>query len=228
MSAKHAVLGLLAEQTGYPYPLRDRVERRMGPAWAVSSGHVTQTVTGLHRQGLIERVDRGDDVADDRRKLYAITEAGLAELERFLGEDAGVKLPRSSIQVQLSFAGKERLQSVAARIDAYERECAAALQDVMRRYEDVQIGGPLVRADHLLLRANLSADLVHLEAEMNWCGHAREMVSLLMTREALWPSSRDAGGEETPSQSARKALLARLARSERHGASPGGDDSAIS
>jgi hypothetical protein len=131
--------------------------------------------------------------------------------------------------VQLTFSGKERLQEITERIDAYERECSAELQETMRRYGEVRIEGGRVRADHLLLRLNLSRDLGCLEAELNWCGHAREVVSLLMTRDALWPSSRDPASEEqTPAQAARNALFARLAQPERDPNSPGGDDSAAS
>jgi DNA-binding PadR family transcriptional regulator len=229
MSAKHAVLGMLAEQPGYPYQLRDRIEHRLGPAWAVSSGHMTQTIATLLKEGFIEPVDRGTD-APDRRKPYSITGQGKSELDRFAREDLGVKLSRSSIQVQLTFSGKERLQEITERIDAYERECSAELQETMRRYGEVRIEGGRVRADHLLLRLNLSRDLGCLEAELNWCGHAREVVSLLMTRDALWPSSSDsASDEQTPAQAARDALFARLAQSQRDPTDPpGGDDSAAS
>ncbi len=213
MSAKQAVLGLLMERPSYQYLLTDRMEERMGPGWTGLSGQVSQVIRTLQKEGLIRPVEHGEDApGSDRPRHYEITDDGISEFESFLDKDAPVKLPRRSIQVQLAFAGKARLERVLERLDAYERECTRRLEELMGRYQAGGFDRPL-RADRLLLRLSLSADLGHLEAELNWARQARETVSWLMTREAVWPSSREAA--RTAAQQARHDLFARLADAER-------------
>ncbi len=224
MSAKHAVLGLLFERPGYQYQLTDRLLQRLGPAWAVNSGHMSQIVKVLARDGLIERVDESGDRVPDTRKVFAITEEGVAEFQRGFDQDPAVRLPRRPFLVQITFGGPDRLRDALAKIDAYERECTALIQQVMRAHRDVPPDGSLLRADHVLLRLNLSADLAHLEGELGWAMHAREMISWLQTRGAVWPSSHDkATVGHTPERRARNALFARIARAERDRRSPGED-----
>jgi DNA-binding PadR family transcriptional regulator len=216
MSAKQAVLGLLAERPGYQYQLADRLQQRLGPAWAVNSGHMSQIVKTLARDGLIERVDDAGDRVPDTRKVFAITEEGVAEFQRGFEQDTAVRLPRRPLLVQITFAGPERLRAALTKIDAYERECAERIQEVMRAHQAVPPDGSLLRADHVLLRLNLSADVAALEGELGWTIHAREMISWLLTRtDAVWPSSHDkATVGHTPEHLARSALFARIARAE--------------
>lgn len=224
MSAKHAVLGLLLERPGYQYQLAARLAERLGPAWVVNSGHMSQMVKGLARNGLIERVDDAGDRAPDTRQVFAITEKGADEFQRGFDQDTAVRLPRRPLLVQITFAGPDRLQDALAKIDAYERECTALIQQVMRAHQDVPSDGSLLRADHVLLRLNLSADLAHLEGELGWAMHAREMISWLQTRGAIWPSSHDKPSVgSTPEQLARTALFARIARADQDTRSSGKD-----
>ena len=70
----------------------------------------------------------------------------------------------------------------------------------------------LLRADHLLLRLNLSSDVFALEGELRWAQHARELLTWLAEQEgALWPNG--SGGERgSASASARTQLFTRIAR----------------
>jgi DNA-binding PadR family transcriptional regulator len=223
-AAKYAVLALLAERPGYQYQLAARLEERLGPAWAVQSGHMSQIMKGLARSGLIERVDDSDDRVPDMRKVFSITEKGVAEFQRGFDESPGVRLHRRPILAQITFAGRDRLPDALAKIDAYERECAARIQELMGIYRGLPSDGSLLRADHVLLRLNLSADVSHLEGELGWASHAREMISWLQTRDAVWPSSQDRPTAlRTPESAARAALFGRIARAEPDALSSGDD-----
>lgn len=227
MSARHAVLGLLLERPSYQYQLTDRLQQRLGPAWAVKSGQMSQIFVGLARDKLIERVDDAGERVPATRQVFAITEKGVAEFQRAFDEDTPVRLPRRPLLLQITFAGPDRLRDALAKISAYERECTALIQEVMRSYRDVPLDGSLLRADYVLLRVNLSADLAHLEGELGWAAHAREMVSWLLTRGAVWPSSHDkATVGHTPEHRARSALFARIARAEQDARSSAEDKGA--
>ncbi len=216
MSAKHALLGLLLDTPAYPYQLASRLEQRLGPSWEVNSGQLYQTVKTMERDGLIERVQGAGGGREDRH-VFAITDDGAREFERwFQGSPDHVRLPRRPLLAKITFAGPERLAEALAKVDTYESECAARLAGVARLRDELTTDGPLVRAQELLLRLNLSTDVIQLEGELRWAAHARELLQWLAEGEAVWPSRhRQArSGERRHDRSgARKELFGRMARS---------------
>jgi DNA-binding PadR family transcriptional regulator len=215
MSAKHALLGLLRHRSAYPYELADRLQSRLGPAWAINSGQLYQTVQRLEAEGLIERVDGPAESRDDRH-IFAITELGSDEFERwFCSDTGGARLSRRPLLAKITLAGPERLKDALNHIDAYELDCVQRLAELSRWREGVSVDGPQVRADHVLLRLGLSADIFHLESELRWARHAHEMVSWLESREAIWPSATERCGAGAPEagdrRDARDGLFGRMA-----------------
>lgn len=215
MSAKHALLGLLIHKSAYPYQLADRLRGRLGPAWAVNSGQLYQTIDRLERDGLIERVDDAWEGRDDRH-VFAITESGVEEFERWFQTSAGqARLSRRPLLVKITLAGPERMKDALEQIDVYELDCATRLKELSRMRDANPAEGPRVRADHVLLRLNLSADIFQLEGELRWARHAREMVSWLLTREAIWPSAHERSNgaldEARDGEGARQELFGRMA-----------------
>lgn len=198
MSAKHALLGLLLDRPAYPYQLSTRLAQRLGPTWRVNSGQLYQTVKALERDGLIERVQDASPEQQERH-VFSITDAGVLEFERFFAQGSeAVRLSRRPLLLKITFAGPQQLQETLAKLDAYEAHCAELLAQTARLREELPIEGPLVRADQLLLRLNLSADVFQLEGELRWARHAREMLSWLSSRQAVWPSARERSEPEAP------------------------------
>ncbi len=190
MSAKHVVLGLLLEGPAYQYQLRDQMKHRLGPAWEVDTGQLSRIMRELARDELIVPVD---SVASSRsrRHVYRIAERGVEELESWLDKGEGVRLPRRPLLVKLTLGGQHRLEGNAlAKIDAYEADCTRVGSELTRLLTEIPPDGALVRADHLLLRLNLSADVAHVEGELKWARHARETVTWLQAHEAVWPPTR--------------------------------------
>jgi DNA-binding PadR family transcriptional regulator len=211
MSARHALLGLLRDRAGYPYQLADRLQRRLGPAWEVNSGQLYQTVKALERDGLIARVRSAAGDHEDRH-VFAITDEGVDEFERWFDRaPEAVRLPRRPLLAKITFAGPRRLQDALAKLDAYERECAQRLAETARLREELPVDEPLLRADHLLLRLNLSTDLFQLEGELRWVRQARELLTWLAGSKAVWPS--DSGEPQRERTSARRELFTRIAGS---------------
>jgi PadR family transcriptional regulator AphA len=212
MSARHALLGLLLDRADYPYQLADRLQRRLGPAWEVNSGQLYQTVKALERDGLIERVRGSAPGEHEDRHVFAITDDGVDEFERWFDQSPeAVRLPRRPLLAKITFAGPRRLKDALVKLDAYERECAQRLAETARLREELPLDEPLLRADHLLLRLNLSTDLFQLEGELRWARQAREMLTWLEGSEAVWPS--DAGERQRERGSARRELFTRMAGS---------------
>lgn len=216
MSAKHALLGLLLDRPAYPYQLADQMQQRLGPAWKVNSGQLYQTIKTLEKDGLIERVR---DLAEEHeeRHVFQVTQRGVTEFERFFDQSPeAVRLCRRPLLVKITFAGPRKLAEAQAKVNAYEAECASRLAEMARLHDALSTEGPLLRADHLLLRLNLSADVFQLEGELRWARHAHEMLSWLASREAVWPSSRERADAQTQAsererESARRELFGRMA-----------------
>src|SRR6267154_6261779 len=105
MSAKHALLGLLLHKPAYGYELADRLQARLGPAWAINSGQVSQTLRQMEAEGLIERVD-GSSGAHAKRRFFAINERGLAEFDQWFASDTSMaRLTRRPLLVKVTLAG---------------------------------------------------------------------------------------------------------------------------
>jgi DNA-binding PadR family transcriptional regulator len=219
MSARHALLGLLLHRSAYPYELADRLQARLGPAWAINSGQLYQTVHKLEQEGLIEQVDEAHE-GRDGRNVFAITDSGVQEFERWFEESTdSARLSRRPLLVKITLAGPDRLEDALRQIDAYELDCARRLKELSRVREAVAVQGRQVRADHVLLRLNLSADMFQLEGELQWARHAHEMISWLLGREAIWPTAverQDASSGASERRAARRELFARMAARQSH------------
>lgn len=190
MSAKHALLGLLLKGPAYPYELADRLEQVLGPAWTVNSGQVYQAVAGLEHDGLIEPVEPSRRNRKDRH-VFAITNAGVDEFESWFGSATErVRLPRRPLLVKITLGGPARLEHALEELDAYEAGCSACLQELTSQMDAVKIDSGPLRADLVLLRMNIRADILHLEAELTWTAQARETVVWLLGQEAVWPRER--------------------------------------
>jgi DNA-binding PadR family transcriptional regulator len=218
MSSRHVLLGLLLDRPAYPYQLADRLEQRLGPSWQVDSGQLYKTVKLLERGELIERVDdaaekpRTDNRAE--RHVFSITQRGIEEFERWFDQTRDpVRLPRRPLLAKITFAGPDRLARTMSKLDDYERDCAEHLSATTGMRDALpSIEEELLRADHLLLRLNLSTDIYSLEGELRWAKDARELLTWLSQQErAVWPNG--SGGEgRSALASARSQLFTRIAR----------------
>jgi len=197
MSTKHALLGLLLEGSSYPYQLADRLKERLGPAWALSSGQVYNTIRRMEEEKLIEPV--ADSSGDHkRRRLVSITDSGEREFEDWLEAVlVAVKLPRRPELLKITLAGPARLKTVLGHIDAYEERYTKRLDEFKEVRNLIPHQRTLVRADHVLLRLNLSFDISLLEGELQRAREMREMLLWLHAQpEAVWPSIADQSGTQ--------------------------------
>src|SRR5690349_13153061 len=80
-----AVLALLADGDSYGYELKGAFERSVGPQWgALNIGHLYQVLDRLKRDGHVRILRAEPQPRRPDRLIYAITEAGAAELRRWL------------------------------------------------------------------------------------------------------------------------------------------------
>ena len=82
MSLRHGLLGLLAEGPASGYDLARRFTEVLGSIWPAQHPKIYAELGKLAGEGLVEVESEGPR----RRKAYRITDAGLAEVKRWLTE----------------------------------------------------------------------------------------------------------------------------------------------
>ena len=159
MPIHHAVLALLAQESSHGYELKAAFEEAIGPQWGeLNIGHLYQVLDRLVRDGLVTRRTVAQSNRPDRID-YRLTDAGRAELERWLEtpfvrsggyrDDFFLKLLAASRLGRAELDGVLRVQR-----EAYINELAA-LGEIRERHEQEPLVALLVEAASLHTAANL-------------------------------------------------------------------------
>src|SRR4029450_467287 len=82
MSLRYALLGSLADQPRTGYALLKHFEQSLAYAWPASHSQIYPELARLLDEGLIEQTGTGAR----NSKTYAVTEAGLDDIRRWLRE----------------------------------------------------------------------------------------------------------------------------------------------
>jgi DNA-binding PadR family transcriptional regulator len=153
MSLRHALLGLLVNHRASGYDLLKRFDGSLANVWPASQSQIYTELTKLAADDLITVTDAGPR----GRKEYALTDAGLAELRRWLVEVEPVRPERNPVLLRMFFLGvvtpEQRRAYVRSLAERAEREHAglASLRDEI----DWDSGGDLARYGAMALEWGL-------------------------------------------------------------------------
>jgi len=135
MAVTHALLGLLARGERHGYQLRQELEAELGPEWRIDFGHLYRLLAAMRRRGWVG-MRSAPGAKGPRRKLYARTAAGDAELRRWLNQPgAVVRRGRDELAIKLHFGGSarrgqtERLLAERRRVLESQRHAHRQLYD---------------------------------------------------------------------------------------------------
>jgi DNA-binding PadR family transcriptional regulator len=81
----HAILVALCEQAGSGYELARRFDRSIGYFWAATHQQIYRTLRVMENDGWVD-VDVVEQQARPDKKVYRVTDAGRAELSRWIAE----------------------------------------------------------------------------------------------------------------------------------------------
>jgi PadR family transcriptional regulator AphA len=102
MSLRHALLGLLAQQSASGFDLTKTFEHTLSPwAWHSTHSHIYPELRRMREAGLVEVTE----TASRGRKTYAITEQGRAELREWMLAPAETEMVRSAAALRLFLVG---------------------------------------------------------------------------------------------------------------------------
>jgi PadR family transcriptional regulator, regulatory protein AphA len=101
MSLRHAILGLLVDRPASGYDLMKRFDLALARVWPAAQSQLYTELNQLADDKLIEVIATGAR----GRKLYALTDSGLAELRRWLVETEPRRERRNDELLRVFFLG---------------------------------------------------------------------------------------------------------------------------
>jgi len=159
MSVKHGLLTLLDQGPMYGYQLRASFEEATGATWPLNIGQVYSTLGRLERDGLVVPTEGGDE----SQRVYAITEAGRAEVASWFRTPVSSEPPRNELAIKLAFAARTPGCDVSRVVQTQRTATMKALQDYTRARERA--------GDDLSWQLVVDSLIFAAEAEVRWLDH---------------------------------------------------------
>ncbi|WP_228980374.1 PadR family transcriptional regulator [Streptomyces sp. DH12] len=157
MSIGHTLLGLLEAGPRHGYDLKRAFDEKFGHDRPLHYGQVYSTMSRLLKNGLVE-VDAVEPGEGPERKRYAITEAGVTDVERWL---TSAEKPEPYLQSTLYTKVVLALltgRSATELLDTQRAEHLRLMRELTRRKKGGDLADQLI-CDHALF---------HLEADLRW------------------------------------------------------------
>jgi DNA-binding PadR family transcriptional regulator len=130
---KYAILGMLSIAPMSGYDIKKRIEGSISNFWKESYGQIYPILKGLVAEKLVTKtVEKGSGKPD--RHVYALTERGRKELQRWLSEGAVPKVERNELLLKLFFGEEVSLATNVHHIDRY-RELQRGLLETYQAIE---------------------------------------------------------------------------------------------
>ncbi len=130
---KYAILGMLSITQMSGYDIKKRIEESISNFWKESYGQIYPILKGLVAERLVtKKVEKGSGKPD--RHLYALTERGRKELQRWLSEGATPKVERNELLLKLFFGEEVSLATNVHHIELY-RELQRGL---LEKYQAIE------------------------------------------------------------------------------------------
>jgi DNA-binding PadR family transcriptional regulator len=157
MSVGQTILGLLETQPRYGYDLKRTYDERFGRTRPLAYGQVYATLARLLKSGLIV-IDGVETGAGPERKRYAITEAGVTDVQRWLAQPENPDPYLQSVLYTKVVVALLTGRGAAEILDIQRAEHLRLMRVLTKRKLDGDFTDQLI-CDHALF---------HLEADLRW------------------------------------------------------------
>jgi len=103
MPLAHAILGFLEYQPMTGYDLKKYFDQSIAHFWSATQSHIYRALETLEKDGFVEsEIIQGE--GKPNRKQYQITDAGRAELRRWVSTPLPLEVTREAWLIQIFFA----------------------------------------------------------------------------------------------------------------------------
>lgn len=158
------------------YDIKRFLEGTIANFWSESYGQIYPTLKQLEAEGLV--AGRDDESGGRGRRVYTLTEDGLATLRGWLREPPEPDVPRYEISLKLFFGDQLPVETAVAHLESH-RERHRAMLD---RYTELEpelerqlAGSPRLPYWLAVLRGGIR----YAEMVVEWCDDTRASLSAL-------------------------------------------------
>ena len=159
MSLRHALLGALAEMPRTGYALLKHFEQSLAYAWPASHSQIYPELARLRDDGLIAQTGAGAR----NSKTYAVTDAGLAEIRRWLRETEPDRRVRSDAALRTFFLWLLEPDEARAALEREQRHWRDRLSELEAIEASSRGLGRKEQAFGIALEGGLRSIRTHLE-----------------------------------------------------------------
>ncbi|WP_432040083.1 PadR family transcriptional regulator [Streptomyces cucumeris] len=157
MSIGHTLLGLLESGPRHGYDLKRAFDERFGHDRPLHYGQVYSTMSRLLKNGLVE-VDGIEHGGGPERKRYAITDAGITDVEQWLAQPEKPEPYLQSVLYTKVVLALLTGRDAGDLLDVQRAEHLRLMRELTQRKRTGDLGDQLI-CDHALF---------HLEADLRW------------------------------------------------------------
>lgn len=181
----YVILGLLALSGRQPrsgYEIRKVIDSVVSSFWHESEGQIYPALERLAAAGAIEA--RLEIKKGRRKKLYAITSKGRAQLRTWLAAPVAVGRPRDELILKLFFGSEAEIPDLIRHVKGHRARAEAQLaQCRVWENEARKDGGPHRRFVDLTLQAGIRLS----EAYVQWADETLRSLSAMAASKAISP-----------------------------------------
>ncbi len=187
MPLAHAILGFLEYQPMTGYDLKKYFDQSIAHFWSATQSHIYKALEGLEKDGFVEvKLIRQEDKPN--RKEYHLTEAGRAELHRWVTTPLPLGIVREAWLIQLFFSHASSNDEIVALLKARAKDLQAQLDTLRNKAQaSVEENAANIGIERLRLLWQMTADygIAYYEFELKWIETAVKQVRKLPPMELL-------------------------------------------
>ncbi|WP_345498740.1 PadR family transcriptional regulator [Nocardia callitridis] len=168
MALEHALLVSLTERAGSGYELARRFDKSIGYFWSATHQQIYRVLKRMAESGWLDSEPVAQAGRPDKR-VYAVSDAGRAELARWIAEPTDADSPRNELAVKIRAAAYGDLGALRTEV-ARHRDQHAQRLDIYYRIEKRDFPTPdqltgTALHQYLVLRAGIRVEAGAVE----WC-----------------------------------------------------------
>jgi DNA-binding PadR family transcriptional regulator len=177
MSLRHAILAFIDLEPATGYTLKQRFEGSVASFWSATQSQIYRELHELERLGLVE-VEVVPQDGKPAKKVYALTEAGSAELATWRAAPVDPPQLRDPFMLKFVFAGEASGAELDVLIAHYARELERRRNEYRARLDRAEIFD-LARSprEALLWRLSVENGLAWCDAQLAWAADARRRLA---------------------------------------------------
>jgi len=160
MSLRYALLGSLADHPRTGYALLKHFEQSLAYAWPASHSQIYPELARLVEEGLIEQTEAGAR----NSKTYAVTEAGLEDMRRWLLDTTPERRVRSDAALRTFFLWLLTPEEAERQVEDERSYWQSVLDEFCRIQEESTGHNKKART----LRIALEGGIRTVEARLSW------------------------------------------------------------